>query len=91
MKAISFLLAAGTLAACQTTETPTPTGNLENDMLPSAEVTAFEQVDQRLGYENARIRYDASNCAIYQATGPNGQGYSEPLRSASGDRICVDS
>lgn len=86
-----FTLAAGALvvAACQPTG-PAATGNLEADMLPSAEVTAFEAVDARLGYEGARIGHDARGCAVYNAVGPTGLPYSEPLLTPEGARICPD-
>lgn len=93
------LIAALALSACAQTGEDRPYGNdmlpaggaqqsYGNDMLPSAEVTAFKAADARLGYRDARIEYDAQNCAIYQATGPNGQVYRERLRNPDNTTIC---
>lgn len=60
-----------------------------NDMLPSAEMIAFQKVDARLKYRNARIEYDARSCAVYQGTARNGRVRTEPLRSPEGRPICT--
>ncbi len=60
-----------------------------NDALPSAEVTAFQKIDARLGYRNARIEHDARGCAVYQGTARNGRMRSEPLLSPNGQPICI--
>lgn len=60
----------------------------DNDALPSAEVSAFQAVDARLGYRNARIEYDDRNCAVYQATGRDGRTYRELLRNPDNTTIC---
>jgi hypothetical protein len=60
-----------------------------NDALPSAEVTAFQKVDARLKYGNARIEHDANGCAVYQGTASDGQVRQELLRDASNQAICV--
>lgn len=69
-----------------------PAGQAErsygNDGLQSAESVAFQAVDARLRYANARIEYDARGCALYQATGPNGRTYQEPLRNPDNTTIC---
>ncbi|RFC61787.1 hypothetical protein DYI37_19330 [Fulvimarina endophytica] len=67
---------------------PQSSGNLSNDMLPSAEVTAFQQIDRRLGYSNARIEYDSNNCAVYQGMAPNGRIARVPLKDRSNQQIC---
>ncbi len=60
-----------------------------NDALPSAEVIAFQRADARLRYRDARIEYDANNCAVYQGTAPNGRMRREPLRNQAGKAICA--
>lgn len=60
-----------------------------NDALPSAEVTAFQKVDARLHYRDARIDYDAKECAVYQGVGPDGRVHREPLMDASRRPICT--
>ncbi len=59
-----------------------------NDALPSAEVTAFQKMDARLKYSNARIERDANGCAVYQGSTSDGQVRRETLRDASGQPIC---
>lgn len=59
-----------------------------NDALPSAEVTAFQALDARLAYPDARIEYDAGDCAVYAATGPDGRTYRELLRNPDNTTIC---
>lgn len=76
------------LAACETTIPTAVPENLRDDMLPSAEVAAFQRVDARLGYEDARIGYDPDGCAIYEATGPDGRPYAESLRGEDRGPIC---
>ncbi|MGC5799691.1 hypothetical protein [Sphingomonas sp. NFX23] len=60
-----------------------------NDMLPSAETIAFQKVDARLKYRNARIEYDARSCAVYQGTARDGRVRTEPLLSPEGRPICT--
>lgn len=60
-----------------------------NDALPSAEATAFQKVDARLRYRNARIEHDARGCSVYQGTARNGRVRSEALRSLDGRPICT--
>lgn len=60
-----------------------------NDALPSAEVTAFQKVDARLKYADARIEYDAKGCAVYQGADSKGQMQREPLRDTANKPICV--
>lgn len=67
---------------------PGPTISYGNDALPSAEMTAFQTLNARLGYRDARIGYDARDCAIYQATGPDGRPYQELLRNPDNTTIC---
>jgi hypothetical protein len=59
-----------------------------NDVLPSAEMTAFHQTDARLRYRDARIEYDDRNCAVYQGKTRDGRVRREPLLGA-GKPICV--
>ena len=60
-----------------------------NDALPSAEVTAFQKLDARLKYSNARIEHDANGCAVYRGTAADGKVHQEPLRDGSNQAICV--
>lgn len=60
-----------------------------NDALPSAEVTAFQRVDARLRYRDARIEHDARGCAVYQGTASNGRVRREPLRGPNNRPICA--
>ncbi len=59
-----------------------------NDGLPSAEVTAFQEADARLRYRDARIEYDARNCAVYEGIAPNGRTQRELLRNPDNTTIC---
>ncbi|UQY36092.1 hypothetical protein K8U54_06300 [Pseudomonas fulva] len=59
-----------------------------NDALPSAEVTAFEAVDARFNYQDARIEYDNNDCAVYQGVAPDGQRRNVPLTDPSGKPLC---
>jgi len=60
-----------------------------NDALPSAEMIAFQKVDARLRYRDARFEYDAEECAVYQGKAPNGQIRRERLLSESGRPFCT--
>lgn len=60
-----------------------------NDVLPSAEMTAFQQADARLGYRDARIDHDGRGCALYRGTASNGHVRTVPLLSKDGRPICV--
>ena len=60
-----------------------------NDALPSAEMLAFDRVDARLHYRNARIEYDDQECALYQGTAPDGRLGRERLRNSKGQPICT--
>lgn len=59
-----------------------------NDALPSAEVKAFQRLDKRLSYRDARIEYDAKGCAVYQGRARNGRIRQEVLRDPRGRAIC---
>ncbi len=59
-----------------------------NDALPSAEVTAFQRVDKRLRYRNARIDYNDKGCAVYRGTARDGRVRQEALRDARGRALC---
>jgi hypothetical protein len=63
--------------------------NFGNDALPSAEVIAFQRVDARLRYRDARIEYDADECAVYQGRARDGQVRRERLLSSSGRPLCT--
>lgn len=82
------LLAIAALAACEPQTTGGPTVSYGNDMVPSAEVVAFERADARLNHANAQIGRDADGCATYSATLPIGTPYSELLRDEAGRTIC---
>ncbi|WAJ26637.1 hypothetical protein [Antarcticirhabdus aurantiaca] len=99
MRAICILVVGIALSACTQTRIERPYGNdmlpaggasqsYGNDMLASAEVTAFQAVDAHLRYRDARIEYDARNCAIYQGIGPDGRVYRELLRNPDNTTIC---
>lgn len=60
-----------------------------NDALPSAEMIAFRKVDARLRYRDARLEYDAKECAVYQGKAPNGQIRRERLLSEAGRPFCA--
>lgn len=60
-----------------------------NDALPSAEMIAFRKVDARLHYRDARLEYDAKECAVYQGKAPNGQIRRERLLSKAGRPFCT--
>jgi hypothetical protein len=60
-----------------------------NDALLSAEMIAFQKVDARLGYRDARFEYDAEECAVYQGKAPDGKVRRERLLSASGRPFCT--
>ena len=60
-----------------------------NDALPSAEMIAFRKVDARLRYRDARLEYDAKECAVYQGKAPNGQIRRERLVSKAGRPFCT--
>ncbi|RSU45463.1 hypothetical protein [Sphingomonas sp. S-NIH.Pt15_0812] len=60
-----------------------------NDALPSAEMIAFRKVDARLRYREARLEYDAKECAMYQGKAPNGQVRRERLLSEAGRPFCT--
>lgn len=60
-----------------------------NDMLPSAEMIAFQKVDARLRYRDARFEYDAQNCAVYQGKARDGRVRSERLLSEAGRPFCT--
>lgn len=98
MKIILPIIAALGLTACaQNQHTPHSYGNdmlpaghpMGNDALPSAEMIAFQQVDARLKYGNARIEHDDKWCAVYQGTAPDGQVKRELLLNRAGKPICV--
>lgn len=76
------------LAAC--THPGETTRSHGNDMLPSAETTAFQAADARLNWKNARIEYDARECAVYLGTAPDGQLRSEPLLGTNGQPLCPE-
>ncbi|WP_028964953.1 hypothetical protein [Sphingomonas phyllosphaerae] len=59
-----------------------------NDALPSAEVKAFQRLDKRLSYRDARIEYDAKGCAVYQGKARSGRIRQEVLRDPRGRAIC---
>lgn len=59
-----------------------------NDGLPSREVTAFQKMDARLHYRDARIEYDGRNCAVYQGVGPDGRTRREPLLDEARRPLC---
>ena len=94
------LVALIALAACQapTTAGPkvsdghdvllAPAGPMVGDALPSAEPVAFQRVEARLGYAEARIDFEASTCAAQSATGPGDAPCSEPPLDEAGRRIC---
>ncbi|WP_198970167.1 hypothetical protein [Xylophilus sp. ASV27] len=87
MKIIPVAIAVLALAACaQTQKTGVSYGN---DMLPSAEVTAFEQTHARLKYAGAKIEHDTNGCAVYEGVAPDGKVRREPLLDASKQPICV--
>ncbi len=60
-----------------------------NDALPSAEMIAFQKVDARLRYRDARFEYDAEQCALYQGKAPDGRIRRERLLSESGRPFCT--
>lgn len=88
MKPACALLPLLTLAAACTQPAPGPR-SYGDDALPSAETTAFQQVDARLRYGGARIERDARNCAVYRGTAPDGTVRTEPLRDPAGQPICA--
>ncbi|MCD9098018.1 hypothetical protein LU699_13250 [Luteimonas fraxinea] len=59
-----------------------------NDMLPSAEVIAFESADKQHGYTDARIEWDENNCAVYEGVAPNGERARHPLVAQDNQPIC---
>ena len=73
------------LTACVQTK---PEVSYGNDMLPSEQSLAFQRTHARLGYANARIKFDSRNCVVYQGTAPNGRVQQEPLRDKGGNQIC---
>lgn len=60
-----------------------------NDALPSAEMIAFQKVDARLRYRDARFEYDAERCAVYEGKAPDGQIRRERLISKAGRPFCT--
>ncbi len=60
-----------------------------NDGLPSPEVIAFQKLDARLHYRNARIEYDGRNCAVYQGIGRDGRTHREPLLDEARRPLCT--
>ncbi len=50
---------------------------------------AFRKVDARLRYRDARLEYDAKECAVYQGKAPNGQIRLERLLSEAGRPFCT--
>ncbi len=60
-----------------------------NDALPSAEMIAFQRVDARLHYRDARFEYDADNCALYQGRARDGRIRRERLLSPEGQPFCT--
>ncbi|MBB5735805.1 hypothetical protein FHT09_001504 [Xanthomonas arboricola] len=75
------------LAAC--TGTPvTKEHKIDDGGLPSAEVKAFERAQTQYQYKDARIEWDATNCAVYEGTAPNGRRQQQPLTKDNGERIC---
>lgn len=59
-----------------------------NDALPSTEMIAFQKVDARLRYRDARFEYDAQNCAVYQGKARDGRILRERLLSEAGRPFC---
>lgn len=87
LRHLAFVIACTTLLGC-------PGGlaaqiGYGNDALPSAEVTAFQRLDARLKYRDARITYDARNCALYEGRRPGGRLRRHVLRDGRGRPICA--
>ena len=87
MKIILPITAAILLTACAHNQQEVR--GYGNDGLPSAEVVAFQQMDGRLKYGNARIEHDENRCAVYQGTAPDGQVKREALLDGAGKPICT--
>ena len=62
MKLSMILVSSFVLFGCAQEQNKTV--SFGNDGLPSAEVIAFQEVDKRLGYRNARIEFDAKDCVL---------------------------
>ncbi|MFF8801800.1 MULTISPECIES: hypothetical protein [unclassified Methylobacterium] len=60
-----------------------------NDALPSAEVRAFQRLDARLRYRDARIAYDGRHCAVYEGRTRRGRVQRQALRDERGRRLCT--
>jgi hypothetical protein len=60
----------------------------DSDTLRGAEMLAFQRIDKRLGYRNARIDHDTKGCAIYRGITHGGRDRREPLRDPRGRPIC---
>ncbi|MBB3812845.1 hypothetical protein GGR60_002071 [Xanthomonas arboricola] len=61
---------------------------IDDGALPSAEVKAFERAQARYHYKDARFEWDASNCAVYEGTAPDGKRQQQPLTKEDGSRFC---
>ncbi|MBB3844603.1 hypothetical protein FHT13_002222 [Xanthomonas arboricola] len=88
MRPVLFFSLAALCASCAHTEQPKQHA-YGNDALPSAESVAFEKTDARLRYRDARIEWDAKQCAVYQGVAADGQIRSEALHDAEGWPLCA--
>lgn len=88
MKSLATVVSALLLLGCA--EARAGSVGYGRDALPSAEVEAFQRLDARLKYRDARIGYDARNCAVYEGR-TRGRIHRRALRDARGRPICTRS
>lgn len=89
MKLAMVLASSFVLLGC--VQSPNKIVSYRNDALPSSEVIAFQAADARLKYQNARIEFDAKDCAFYQGIASDGKVRSTPLLNPQGQPICARS
>lgn len=54
----------------------------------SVELAAFQGADKTHGFRDARVVYDARQCALYQGTADDGQIRQVPLKNWEGAPLC---
>lgn len=83
MPRLLLLALSFTLAACAHVD---PAERAEAHR--SAALAAFQGADKTHGLHDARVVYDASDCAVYEGTADDGQIRQIPLKNWEGAPLC---
>lgn len=88
IRAAAIAAAALSATACAQTTSTTSTAAPAAAAASNAETRAFQRADGRLKWRDARISYDANNCAVYQGRDLYGTTRTELLRNVDNSTFC---